>query len=128
MGKNRKRKKVGFARTKEIPHFRHPAYYEKTGNDDIKYVTFTHSEDIEIKGKLVKGKPLTSNIEAEERGKSISYVYPKSYKGKRSALGKDTDEFSLIKADKAIVKDILKNYPVEIVPYTSNSKNKKKKK
>lgn len=127
MGKNRKRKNLGYAHTKRVPHVNHPAYYEKTGNDEIKYVTFTHSDEIKEKGKDFKTIPLTSNIRAEERGKSISYVYPKSYKGKRSALGKDTNVFSLIKADKAIVKDILKNYPVEIVSYTSNAKKKKKK-
>lgn len=127
MGKNRKRKYSGFAHTKEIPHKLHPAYYERKGNDEINYVTFTHSDEVDLNNRKIKTVPLTSNISPAERGKSISYAYPKSYKGKRSALGKNTDEYSLIKADKDIVKEILKNYPVEIVPYTSNAKKKKKK-
>lgn len=128
MSKNRSRKSSGFAHTKRVPHYRHPAYYEKNGKDDINYVTFTHSAEVDYNGKKIKTVPLISNIEPKERGENKTYVYPKSYKGKRSALGKDMNEYSLIKADKEIVKDILKNYPVEIVPYISNSKKSKKKK
>lgn len=127
MGKNRKRKSNGFARTKKIPHVNHPAYYERIGNDEIKYVTFTHSPDVDYNGKKIDTVPLKNNILPEERGKRKSYVYPRSYKGKRSALGESTSEYSLLKVDKDTVKNILKNYPVEIVSYTTNAKKKKKK-
>lgn len=71
---------------------------------------------------------MTSNISKSERGKRLSYMYPISYSGKRSALGKETKEFSLLPKDLEIVNRALSDLPKETVKYTSNSGRKKKKK
>jgi hypothetical protein len=126
--KNRNRKdSTGWAETKRVPHVKHPAFYKKKGQDDVDYVTFTHSLDVDLDGKKIEALPLKSNINKNERGKSISHVLPKVYRGKRSALGKDTDKYSLTKEDRIIVDDVFENCPVEYVKFTGNSKDKKKK-
>lgn len=124
----RKRSKYGFARTKEDPHKRHPALYKKESSDDIKYVTFTHSPVVkdENGNPTIITIPLTSNIDPKERGKSKSYIFPKSYKGKRSSLGKEITDLSLTKEDKEIVINAIKSLPEEQIKKTSNSKKKSK--
>lgn len=125
----RKRSKYGFASTKVIPNAGHPALYRKKTSDEIDYVTFTHSPIVyDEKGNPIAVTiPLTSNINPKERGKSISYMYPKSYKGKRSQLGKELNDFSLTKEDKEIVINGLNTLPTEKIIKTSNSKKKNKK-
>lgn len=124
----RQRSKYGFAATKEEPHKKHPAFYRKNSSNDIDYITFTHSTDVDDENgnPTIKTIPLTSNINPKERGKRISYMYPKSYKGKRSALGKEETKYSLTKEDKKIVLDALDTLPKEQIKKTSNSKKKSK--
>ena len=124
----RRRKIYGFAQTKEEPHKNHPAFYKKKNQDEIDYVTFTHSSEIkDKKGNIVeKTIPLTGNIDPEEKNRK-SYIYPKSYEGKRSSLGEERPDLSLNTKDKKIVLDSLETLPKEKVKKTSNSKNKKKK-
>lgn len=124
----RQRSKYGFAATKEEPHKKHPAFYRKNSSNDIDYITFTHSTDVDDENgnQTIKTIPLTSNINPKERGKRISYMYPKSYKGKRSALGKEETKYSLTKEDKKIVLDALDTLPKEQIKKTSNSKKKSK--
>ncbi len=124
----RRKRKTGFAFTKWIPHAGHPAFYRKSGKDSLDYVTFTHSKEVDLEGRKVKTIPLTSNISKNERGKRLSYLYPRCYSGKRSALGKETKEFSLLPKDRDIVNRALSDFPKEMVKYTSNSKCGKKKK
>ena len=126
--KNRARKSSGFAFTKKYPHENHPANYNRIGNDDIEYLTFTHSEKVDLpNGKKVKTIPLKSNISPSERGKRKSHVFPKVFQGKRSALGKDTKEFSLPPEDKDTISRLFRDLPKERVRYTgSKFKDKKK--
>ena len=121
---NHKRSKDGFADTKAYPHKNHPAYYRRIKNDDIEYITTTHHSKVLLGGKEIKTIPLTSNIKPEERGKSISYVYPKRYVGKRSALKKERDDLSFVAEDKKIVSNLFDKLPTENIRYTSNSKKK----
>mgnify|MGYP004733653303 CR=1 FL=1 len=119
--KNR-RGNSGWAFTKKYPHENHPAKFRKIGKDDINYVTFTHSEEVDmLDGTKVKTIPLTSNINKNERGKFTSYVFPKLYKGKRSALGKGTNDFSLTSTDKKLVDKLFNELPVENVPLTGGA-------
>lgn len=130
MGKknNRSRKSSGFAHTKKYPHERHPAHYRKKGADDIEYLTFTHSDEVILRnGESVKTIPLKSNITPSERGKRKSYVYPKVYLGKRSALGKDTNEYSIPLEDKADVDRFFRELPKEKVKFTGSKPKGKKK-
>lgn len=124
----RQRSKYGFAKTKEDPHRMHPAFYRKKSSDEIDYVTFTHSPIVyDEKGNPIAVTiPLTSNISPKERGKKISYIYPKSYNCKRSALGIEENDYSLTKEDKKIVLDSLDTLPKEQIKKTSNSKKKSK--
>ena len=55
--KNIRKRSTGWAHTKKYPHKNHPAYFRKTGQDDIEYVTFTHSEKVDF-DKENKGKPI----------------------------------------------------------------------
>lgn len=130
------RKKTGWADTKFFPHLNHPAKYKKIGSDDIEYVTFTHSISVPIKDKRIATIPLTDNVSKKEReenkrkgipkGKNKSYVYPKVFQGKRSALGKETDKYSLVEDDKKIVDNLFDTLPKEKITQTSSSKKKKK--
>lgn len=125
MSKNN-RKRSGFADTKEVPHKKHPAYYKNRKGDDIEYLTFTHHDLVNLGNKEIKTRSLSSNINPKERGKSITYVYPKVYRGKRGALGKRRDDLSFVDKDKEIIEQLFNELPVEEINYTSNSKKKKK--
>ena len=133
MGKknNRSRKNTGWAKTKSYPHERHPAAYRRKNNtnDDIEYITFTHSSEVDFgeKGK-VRTIPLLDNISPAERqknkaqGKRIeenrSYAYPKVFVGKRSALHKETEEFEPVEFDKKRIGKMFEVFPRENVPVT----------
>ena len=85
---NRKRKSSGWAKTKSYPHERHPATYRRKGskNDDIEYITFTHSPEVDFGNKKVRTVPLLDNVSPMERrrnkaqgkkfGENRSYAYP----------------------------------------------------
>ena len=141
MANKPKRKQYGWSKTKKFPHERHPAYYRysKKNNDDIEYLTFTHSPRVQIvdekyKKVYVDTVPLNSNISPRERKKdpnSISYVYPDVFEGSRDALGEGTNEYNFIEADKTWVSflfDFFALFGKKKVTYTSNSKKAKSKK
>ena len=101
----------------------HPCYYKKTGDDQVDYVTFTHSKNIDIKNEngeitgTLETKELTSNINKEERKQGIkTNVVPIDYQGKRSALGEEKDDFSLVPEDKKIVDTIFDSSPKRPAP------------
>lgn len=141
--KNRRRKgKSGWAKTKTYPHERHPAAYKHVGadNDSIEYITFTHSEEVDMgkKGK-VQTVPMLDNISPTERaknkqegkkfGENRSYAYPVVFVGRRSSLGAETDEFEPVDFDKERVKKMFLVFPRENVPVTGGkSKYRQKKK
>ena len=129
----RNNKKVGWAKTKEYPHARHPARYSKLDNDKVAYVTFTHSDKVEIDGIYEDTIPLTENIDPIVRNKNrlkpdnekdISYIYPRLFIGKRSALGKEVNTYSLIDEDYKIYKDNYGSLKIVNVNKTSNSKKR----
>ncbi len=135
--KNRKRL-TGWAWTKKYPHENHPATYHRKGSNEIEYITFTHSKEVDFgkKGK-VHTIPLSDNISPLEReknkrhgkmhGENRSYVYPKVYDGKRSALGKETDEFNPVDSDKEYIKKMFEVFPREQVPLTGGKGKYRKK-
>ena len=127
MKKNKYRKKSGFANTKKYPHKGHPSNYRFLSKDDIEYITFTHHEKVKVKDKEFDTVPLNSNINSIERQKypkNKSYVYPKKFIGRRSALGKDRKDLSLIECDKKIVDKLFKELPTEYVRYSKKIKKK----
>ena len=130
---NRKRKKTGYAETKEVPHRKHPANYKNIGKNKVEYITFTHHEVVEINGKKYITIPLTDNIDKKEQKlnknrdkKIISHAYPTVFVASRSALGSEVKKFSLVEQDKKIVSNLFQVLPKQKVSYTSNSKKKKK--
>ena len=140
LAKRQSRKRGGWAYTKRYPHKNHPARYRytKNNNDDIEYITFTHSEQVVIideKGKktIVDTIPLNDNISPSERKKKgdNSYVFPYLYEGKRHSLGEETKDFNLTEKDKSWVDflfDFLGLFGKKKVNYSSNSNKKKNKK
>lgn len=136
--KNNRKRSTGWARTKEYPHKKHPAAYKRKGNDDIEYIAFTHSAEVDLhdKGK-VRTVPLLDNISPAERkrnkqqgkkkGENRSYAYPKVYEGKRSALGKETDEFDPVDFDKKRIGKMFETFPCENVPVTGGKTKYRKK-
>lgn len=139
--KRRSRKNAGWARTKEYPHKKHPATYRRksSGSDEIEYITFTHSPEVDFgeKGKI-RTVPMLDNISPAERkknraegkkpGENRSYAYPKVYEGKRSALGKETDEFDPVDFDKKRIGKMFETFPREKVPVTGGKSKYKQKK
>lgn len=139
MAKQKRRKRrSGWARTKDYPHKKHPAHYKRVGpgNDDIEYITFTHSKLVEIGGNEIETIPLSDNISPAEREKNKkeniptednrSYAYPKVYKGKRSALKEEVNEFDPVTADKEMIADLYNILPKENVPMTGGKGKYKK--
>lgn len=125
--KNRPKRRSGFADTKKYPHRDHPANYRHLSQDNIEYITFTHHSKVKIKDIEFDTIPLNSNIDPVERKNNPnnkSYVYPKKFVGKRSALGKERNNLSLIDSDKKIVDKLFDVLPTENVRYSK--KNKKK--
>lgn len=135
---NRKRS-TGWAWTKKYPHENHPATYRRKNGDEIEYLTFTHSEEVDFgeKGK-VRTVPLLDNIspaereknkaQALKRGENRSYAYPKVYDGKRSALGAETDKFEPVDFDKKRIGKMFEVFPRENVPTTGGGGQYRKKK
>ena len=144
MAKKRRKKKIGWAKTKSFPHERHPATYRRNGPepDDIEYITFTHSPEVDLDHKKkIQTVPLLDNISPVERkknkeqrkpfGENRSYAYPKVYIGKRSSLHRETDEFDPVDFDKKRINKMFEVFPREKVPITggkSKFRQKKKKK
>lgn len=89
-------------------------------------ITFTQSSIAydEKVNQIAVTIPLTSNINPKEWWKRISYMNTKSYKGKRSALDIEENDYSLTKKDKDIVVNALDTLPKEKVKKASNSKKK----
>ena len=137
---NRKRKSSGWAKTKSYPHERHPATYRRKGskNDDIEYITFTHSPEVDFGNKKVRTVPLLDNVSPMERrrnkaqgkkfGENRSYAYPKVFVGKRSALHEETDEFAPVDFDKKRINKMFEVFPREVVPSTGGKGKYRKKK
>lgn len=136
---NRNRRNTGWAHTKWFPHGNHPANYRKTGKDDIEYITFTHSPAVELKGgKTERTVPMLDNVSPAERkknkaegkkfGENRSYAYPKVYEGKRSALGKETEDFEPVDFDKKRIGKMFETFPRENVPVTGGKAKYKQKK
>ncbi len=126
------RRNTGWAHTKKYPHKNHPATYRRRGNDEIDYITFTHSDEVQLPNKKkVKTIPLSDNVSKQERednkrkglkqGENKSYAFPKVFRGKRSALHSETKDFSLTKEDKKLVDKLFNELPVENVPTTGGS-------
>lgn len=137
MKKKRSRQKSGYADTKRYPHFNHPAKYNRIGNDEVEYVTLTHHDNVNIGNKSYSTIPLNDNVDIHvqklnknrvQKDKEISYVFPKVFVGKRSALGRENQNYNLVPEDKVIVNELFKSLPRERVPYTNNSKRQKKNK
>ena len=133
--KNNRGRSTGWARTKKFPHARHPAFYKKKSkNNEIEYITFTHSDEVDFDSDnenkpiehhdIVKPRKLSKNISKNKGDKKDSYVVPRVYEGQRSALGQNTDEFGYDNSDKAIIDDVFNNAPRYKVPFTSNSNKK----
>ncbi len=140
MGKMKNRKRsTGWARTKEYPHKKHPATYRRKDGDEIEYITFTHSAEVDFgKEGKVQTVPLLDNISPSERkknkvegkkfGENRSYAYPKVFDGKRSALGAETDEFDPVEFDKKRIGKMFEVFPHERVPTTGGKGQYRKKK
>ena len=138
--KNNRKRSTGWAHTKKYPHKNHPAYFRKTGPDDVEYVTFTNSCEVDFdkdnkakpieKHDIVKAQKLKVNIDKTEKNKGeYSHVVPRVYEGKRSALGAGTNKYKLAEDDKTTVDYIFKNGKRYKVPRTGNKpKNKKPRK
>ena len=137
---NRKRKSSGWAYTKSYPHASHPATYRRKGSrsDEIEYMTFTHSPEVDFGNKKVRTVPLLDNVSPAERrknkaqgkkfGENRSYAYPKVFVGKRSALHDETDEFDPIDFDKKRIGKMFKIFPRENVPFTGGKGKYRKRK
>lgn len=142
MKSNRRRNgKIGWARTKSFPHERHPATYrrKKSKSDDVEYITFTHSEEVDMgrKGKI-RTVPLLDNISPKERennrakglkqGENRSYAFPKVYSGKRSALGSESNDFNPVDFDKKRIEKMFEVFPHENVPTIKGRTKKRRRK
>ena len=137
--KNNRKRSTGWARTKEYPHKKHPATYKRKNCDEIEYITFTHSDEVDLgkKGKI-RTVPLLDNISPAERkknkeqgkkqGENRTYAYPKVFVGKRSALGRESDEFDPVDFDKKRIGKMFDVFPREKVPTTGGKGQHKKKK
>ena len=138
--KNNRKRTTGQAKTKSYPHERHPATYRRkgVGSDDIEYITFTHSAEVDFDNKKVRTVPLLDNVSPAERqknkeqgkkpGENRSYAYPKVFDGKRSALHKETDEFEPVEFDKKRIKTMFEVLPRENVPFTGGKSKYRQKK
>lgn len=125
--------------TKQYPHKKHPAKYRYDNNDEVKYITFTHSPEIELNdGQTIQTVPLSENISPEERkknkqegkkrGENRSYAYPKVFKGKRSSLGSETTKFKPTEFDKKRINKMFEIFPEENVPVTGGEGQYRKRK
>lgn len=137
--KNNRKRSTGWAKTKSYPHERHPATYRRKGSDDIEYITFTHSSEVDLGNKKVRTVPMLDNVSPAERrknkeqgkkfGENRSYAYPRVFVGKRSALHKETNEFEPVEFDKKRIGKMFEIFPREPVPVTGGkSKHRQRQK
>lgn len=142
--KNNRKRKSGWVDANKRPHKNHPANFRRksVNEDNVKYLTFTHSPAIETKVgdkiNIVHTIPLTDNISKKEReenkrnglkvGENRSYVFPIVFNGSRSALGKNNDDYSPVPADKAIIDCLYLSLPEMITPTNRGVDKKVKKK
>ena len=120
-------KKSGFADTKTYPHKGHPANYRHISRDKVEYLTFTHTNDkVKIRNKEYNVIPLTSNVDPKEREQihNLSYVFPRKFVGRRSALGKERKDLSFTKDDQKIIDDLYKKLPTVYVTYSKKHKKR----
>ena len=146
MAKFKRSKSNGFARTKRYPFENHPAYFEKQGNssDDVKFVTFTHSNKVTLKnGDILETIQLSKNIDEnvryeldekkrEKTDRDDSYMVKRTYVGKRSSLGSTIRNYSIHSDDKEKVSNQLNDSKIYTVNFSKNKtkkgkENKKKK-
>ena len=137
---NRKRKSSGWAHTKIYPHKSHPATYRRKNSksDDIEYITFTHSPEVDLGNKKVRTVPLLDNISPDERrrnkaqgkkfGENRTYAYPKVFVGKRSALHEETDKYEPVDFDKKRIGKMFEVFPRENIPVTGGKGKYRQKK
>ena len=137
--KNNRKRSTGWAKTKSYPHERHPATYLRKGSDDIEYITFTHSSEVDLGNKKVRTVPMLDNVSPAERrknkeqgkkfGENRSYAYPRVFVGKRSALHKETNEFEPVEFDKKRIGKMFEIFTREPVPVTGGkSKHRQRQK
>lgn len=124
----KKARRTGWAQTRYYPHVRHPAHYRKCSRDGdaIDYLTFTHSPRVDLGKKQVPTIPLSESVSKSERAqkrrgtlpkdKERSYVYPRVFHGKRSALGRESDEFEPIETDARTIDELFNTLEHENVP------------
>lgn len=134
---NRQRSKTSWAHTKKIPHKLHPANYARISGDNIEYITFTHSPEVKLpNGAVIQTVPMADNVSKKEReknarkglkrGENRSYAYPVVFVGKRSALGRELQDFEPIPFDKVRIETMFKIFPRVNVKFTGNGKGNKK--
>lgn len=126
--KTRPSKKRGWADTTTYPHKNHPAHYRKCSldGDAIDYLTFTHSPCVDLGKKCVPTIPLSDSVSKSEReqkrrgvlpaDKARSYVFPRVYHGKRSALGKESTKYEPTAADARTIDALFETLEHENVP------------
>ena len=123
--KTRPSKKCGWADTTTYPHKNHPAHYRRCSKDRdaIDYLTFTHSSRVDLGKKQVDTIPLSESISKAERtrnragaDKKRSYVYPRVFHGKRSALGKESDKYEPTEEDAQTIDALFATLEHENVP------------
>lgn len=124
----KKARRTGWAQTRYYPHVRHPAHYRKCSRDGdaIDYLTFTHSPRVDLGKKQVPTIPLSESVSKSERAqkrrgtlpkdKERSYVYPRVFHGKRSALGRESDEYEPIETDARTIDELFNTLEHENVP------------
>lgn len=121
----KKTRKAGWADTTAYPHKNHPAHYRRCSKDRdaIDYLTFTHSSRVDLGKKQVYTIPLSESISKAERtrnragaDKKRSYVYPRVFHGKRSALGKESDKYEPTEEDAQTIDALFATLEHEDVP------------
>lgn len=134
MNKNRKRKD-GFAASKENPSKGHPAYYRYKGKDnhEIEYITFTHSNIVTLKdgdymlqltGKnIIVTIPLEYNIDPSNTI-TKTYVFPYVFEAKREMLGRELTKLKIPKEEKMKILSLFDKLPRIKVNKISNAKKK----
>lgn len=134
---NHRRKTGGWAKTKKIPHERHPANYVRKVGDKIEYLTFTHASEVKLSnGVIIQTVPMADNVSVKEReenkrkglkrGENRSYAYPVVFVGNRSALHTEiVGEFDPVPFDKARINTMFKIFPRVNVKFTGNGKGNK---
>ena len=115
------KKIIGFAFTKSVPVKNHPAQFrQKKGSDYIEYITFTHSDRVDLdrwnkdlpleQHRFIKTEELIKNININERNTGEkSFAVPIVYEGKRTLLGRQVMGFEIFVDDRKKIDSIFKN-------------------